>query len=87
MREAAIRRYLLDSPQLGAYCRQNGWIDNDSLRYEIEWRTAAEAIVRIRFEEVIMEGSGCIANRLEHFLKLQFRFAADSDAVETAEPL
>jgi Zn-dependent M28 family amino/carboxypeptidase len=39
------------------------------------------------FEEVIMEGSGCIADRLEPFLKLRFRLAANSDAIETAEPV
>jgi hypothetical protein len=48
MRETAIRRYLLDSSQMGSNSLRNGWVDNDSLRYELEWRTAAEAIVRVR---------------------------------------
>lgn len=50
-------------PELAELCTQNGWIDNDTLAYEIIAENASEVLLAVTFEEVVMEGAGCIADR------------------------
>jgi len=59
-----IERYLLSCRELKAFCSQNGWIDNNSLRYEIIEQNDQHIIAFVQFEEVVMEGSGCVAGRI-----------------------
>jgi hypothetical protein len=51
------------APQLATLCTQNGWIDNDTLRFEVIERQGKEILLAVQFDEVIMEGSGCVADR------------------------
>lgn len=81
--ESAIRDYLLQSPNLGRLCPQNGWIDNDTLQFLIERvepegteEACRDVTVAVSFVEVIMEGAGCVADRKERFGNLKLRLDA-----------
>lgn len=67
----AISNYLSNCRVINAFCTQNGWIDSDSLEYEIQERNAKSVVVSVKFTEVIMEGSGCVADRIACFGKLK----------------
>ena len=56
-----IDEYLKVCPELATLCSQNGWIDNSSLRSEILSENAYEVLLAVYFDEVVMEGSGCVA--------------------------
>ena len=55
---------LIVAPELASLCSQNGWIDDDTLSYEIIEEEADQWLLAVQFEEIIMEGSGCIAGRI-----------------------
>ena len=55
---------LIVAPELASLCTQNGWIDNDTLRYEVLEEDANRWLLAVQFEEIIMEGSGCVAGRI-----------------------
>ncbi len=59
-----IERYLLSCRELTAFCSQNGWIDNQTMNYEIIEQNDHHVIAFVQFEEILMEGSGCIAGRI-----------------------
>ena len=59
-----IERYLLSCRELTALHSHNGWIDKNSLRYEIIEQNDSYVIAFVQFEEILMEGSGCIAGRI-----------------------
>ena len=59
-----IERYLLSCCELTAFCAQNGWIDKNSLRYEIIEQNDSYVIAFVQFEEILMKGSACVAERL-----------------------
>lgn len=56
-----IDEYLKHCRELTVFCSQNGWIDNNSLRSEILTENLHETLLAVYFDEVVMEGSGCIA--------------------------
>ena len=56
-----IDEYLKVCPELTTLCSQNGWIDNGSLRSEILSESPHEVLLAVYFDEVVMEGSGCVA--------------------------
>lgn len=58
-----LLRVLEEASELALLCTQNGWIDNDTLRYEIIEQVPDHWLLAVQFEEVIMEGSGCVAGR------------------------
>jgi len=59
-----IERYLLSCRELTAFRSQNGWIDKNSLSYEIIEQNDRHVIAFVQFEEILMGGSGCIAGRI-----------------------
>ena len=59
-----IEQYLMSCRELTAFCSQNGWIDNNTLSYEILEENDHHIIAFVQFEEILMEGSGCIAGRI-----------------------
>lgn len=83
---AAVAEYLRSTPLLSRLCRQNGWIDNDSLRFEIQSRSTDTVDVCVQFRETIMEGSGCVAGELENVGYLRLRVGPECRIV-TAEIL
>jgi hypothetical protein len=62
-----IERWLKTNTLISRFCSQNGWIDDGTLRYEIRGRDDHRVRVNVYFTEVIMEGSGCVADRVERF--------------------
>ena len=54
-----IERYLMSCRELTAICSQNGWIDSQSLSYEIIQQDDHEVIAFVQFEEIISRGSDC----------------------------
>lgn len=66
-----IDEYLKSTPKLAQLCSQNGWIDNETLRYELMEQADNHAIVNVTFDEVVMEGSGCVADRVSCYGKIR----------------
>jgi hypothetical protein len=59
-----IARYLMSCRELTAFCSQNGWIDDQTLDYEIIERNDQHVIAFVQFEEVIMEGVDGVERRI-----------------------
>jgi len=59
----SLEQRLWYAPELAQLCTQNGWIDNDTLQVDIIERTRTHLLAAVSFEEVVMEGAGCIAKR------------------------
>ncbi len=59
-----IERYLMSCRELTAFCSQNGWIDPDSLYYEIIEQSDQHVIALVQFEEVLTQGAGAAAARV-----------------------
>lgn len=69
-----IREYLQGCRELNRLCGQDGWIDNDSLRFEVlDESPDARLLVAVSFEEIIMEGAGCVAGRLQRCGRMRLR--------------
>ena len=59
-----IERYLLSCRELKAFRSQNGRIDENSLHYEIIEQNDSHVIAFVQFEEILVEGSDCVAGRI-----------------------
>jgi hypothetical protein len=59
-----IEQYLLSCRELTAFRSQNGWIDKNSLSYEIIEQNDSHVIAFVQFEEILVEGPGCVASRI-----------------------
>ena len=59
-----IEHYLLSCRELTVFLSQSGWIDKNSLRYEIIEQNDRHVIAFVQFEEILMEGSACVAGRI-----------------------
>ncbi|WP_298135475.1 hypothetical protein [Acidiferrobacter sp.] len=64
MDESAIARYFAATPAIAALCSQNGWPDHDSLKIEVLERGRDSALCAVSFEEILVEGAGCVAGRV-----------------------
>ena len=58
-----IRDYLATARELASFCTQNGWPDDATLEMSISEESSERVTVAVAFEEIIMEGAGCIATR------------------------
>lgn len=67
----AIRDYLERCSELAKLCTQNGWVDNESLTFEVRSFNVDEAIVTVFFDEVIKQGAGSPVDRVACFGKLR----------------
>ncbi|HEW98336.1 MAG: hypothetical protein DRR16_14175 [Candidatus Parabeggiatoa sp. nov. 3] len=63
--EMNIEHYLQTCRELSQLTTQNGWIDNDTLKITILSTEENSVVVEVRFDELIMEGSGCLADRIK----------------------
>lgn len=66
-----IDEYLKSARELAQLCSQNGWIDNETLHYELTEQDSNHAVVNVTFDEVVMEGSGCVADRVSCYGKMR----------------
>ncbi len=58
-----IEQTLLSCHELNGFCTHNGWIDSGTLHYRILYRDDRQVLALVQFEEIVVEGSGCIAAR------------------------
>ncbi|MGR9086786.1 MAG: hypothetical protein ACU841_06905 [Gammaproteobacteria bacterium] len=75
----SIMDILLDSRELAAFCSQNGWIINESIRYEILEARSDSLLIYVTFLESIMEGSGCQADQKSCYGRLRLKLNADGE--------
>lgn len=68
-----IVRWLKSTALIAEFCTQNGWIDDDTLRYEARERDDEHLLINVYFTEVVMEGSGCVADRVDCFGQMALR--------------
>ena len=58
-----LETYLAACPELARLTSQNGWIDNATLRIKVLAQGGGWVRAAVQFEEVVMEGAGCVADR------------------------
>lgn len=83
--QARVAAFLARCRELSVFCSQNGWIDDQSIDFEVQRRNGDEALVAVKFTEVIMKGAGCEARRMPCFARLRLRFD-ERGGVVAAEP-
>lgn len=59
-----ISGLLASCRELSTLCSQNGWIDSDTLSYDLVEQSDSCVRLKVKFEEIVMEGSGCVAGRI-----------------------
>lgn len=64
MDHARVSAYFSGSAEIARLCTQNGWPDPASMHIDLLEETDTEIVCAVRFDEVIMEGSGCEAGRV-----------------------
>lgn len=74
-----LREYLASCRELAQLTTQNGWIDDSTLVVKVLEPTPRGFTAEVRFEEIVMEGSGCVADRKPCFGIVQVRLNADGD--------
>ncbi len=78
---STIEAYLKCCRELSRFCSQNGWIDNDSLHFSVIWESDDEVLVDVKFDELLMEGAGCLAGRVSCFGQLRLYLDPDGKVV------
>ena len=74
-----LGEYLATCRELSRFCSQNGWIDNDTVRIDVLERDGASLVAAVNFEEVLMEGSGCIAGRVSCYGRIRVTLDEQGD--------
>lgn len=70
------REYLENCRELAQLCSQNGWIDNTTLQADLVRESEHSMLASVTFEEVMMEGAGCVAGRKQCYGKLALQLDA-----------
>jgi hypothetical protein len=76
-----IRDALYRCRELTAFCSQDGWIDQDSIVFAVEGRTATEVIVSVSFEQVVTEAAGSTSTRVTCFGRLCLSVDEDDEVL------
>ncbi len=84
MDKSAIERYFAATPILAALCSQNGWPDNDTLAVEVLEYGSDDAVCSVSFEEILVEGAGCVAGRVPCWGRFRVRWDATGRIVHAA---
>ncbi|MGY6276153.1 hypothetical protein [Methylomonas sp. MgM2] len=84
--DIAISKLLLKCKELSAFCTQNGWIIDDSIRYEVLERQPDSLLIYVTFLESIMEGSGCQCDQKPCYGRLRLKLGGDGEIVDV-EPV
>lgn len=79
-----VLAFLESCTELAAFCSQNGWISNESIRYEILQQQPGELLIYVTFLESIMEGSGCQCDEKSCYGRLRLALD-DSGRIIAAE--
>lgn len=78
--------YLRNCRELNLLCSQNGWIDSDTIRVEVVEQGPDSVLTNVRFEEILMEGSGCETGRVTCYGRVRAYLSPDRQ-VERLEVL
>lgn len=81
----SIDDWLHSNLLINRFCTQNGWIDDDSLRYEVSAPGDDWTRINVYFTELVMEGSGCVADRVECFGQVDLRLDGAARVIEARE--
>jgi hypothetical protein len=84
--QARILDYLANCREISLFTSQNGWIDNDTLRFGVLHQDSKSAVIFVEFEEILVEGSGCVAARVPCHGRLHLLLGRDGQ-VEDAKVL
>ena len=80
--DQTIRELLGSRRELSGLCSQNGWIDSETIDYQVIEQSDQSARLKVSFEEIVMEGSGCIAARIACYGQLHIELG---DSIEQAK--
>ena len=72
-----LEEYLHQCRELNALCTQNGWIDNDTLRVDVLEKNGRSLLAAVTFEEILMEGAGCVAGRVSCYGRVRVSLTED----------
>lgn len=59
----SVEKYPRSCRELNDLCSQNGWIGNDTSAVHVEQCAARHIAAAVTFDEIIMEGTGAMAER------------------------
>jgi hypothetical protein len=59
-----IETYLKSCVELARFCSQNGWIDSNSVRYQVIREFGNEIIIEIEFDEMLQAGTDTVVERI-----------------------
>lgn len=82
MRKEFLLDFFAGTSSLTAICTQNGWPDPETLRVNVLEQGPNELLCEVAFEEVIMEGSGCCAGRIECWGKYRVHLDASGSIIK-----
>jgi hypothetical protein len=77
--ETALARYLAEGREIARLCTQNGWIDDTTLAVDVVERGEGYLVAAVTFEEVIMEGAGCVAGRVPCYGRVRATLGNDGE--------
>ena len=81
MKTDPIGEWLRSTRIITRFCSQNGWIDDESLRYEVSSEWNGRLRVNVYFTEVVMDGAGGVAGRIECFGQLALQLDREGRVV------
>lgn len=76
-----IEEYLRHCRELSTFCYENGWIDNETLRWEVVNHTAEGLEVSVTFDEVTTQGGGCVARHIARFGRLRLELNSAGEVI------
>ena len=80
--DQTIRELLGSRRELSGLCSQNGWIDSETIEYQVIEQSDQRVRLKVSFEEIVTEGSGCIAARIACYGQLDIELG---DSIEKAK--
>nr|VFJ86400.1 MAG: hypothetical protein BECKH772A_GA0070896_1000148 [Candidatus Kentron sp. H]VFJ88273.1 MAG: hypothetical protein BECKH772B_GA0070898_1000140 [Candidatus Kentron sp. H]VFJ95495.1 MAG: hypothetical protein BECKH772C_GA0070978_1000248 [Candidatus Kentron sp. H] len=79
MNTVSIHEYLCACRELTRLCRQNGWIDNETLKMDVIEQDEKSLLAAVTFEEIIVEAAGCIGGRIPCHGRVRIALAEDGN--------
>ncbi len=79
--DQALRELLASRRELSGLCSQNGWIDTDTIAYQVIDQSDKCVRLKVSFTEIIMEGSGCVAARIACYGQLNIDLGDSLDQI------
>ncbi len=79
MNNHRLRSVFSTTPILSQLCTQNGWLDPETIEIETLRHEEDQVLCSVTFNEILMEGSVCIAGRVSCWGR--FRVQLDANVV------